>query len=244
MLAAFAPRLGLAVLFLAGSHALSSQAAPHTMPAGRHEYVVRGFFQGDEMEPWASELSVADTTIGGERGVRALYRSRQTDAGWLYTFSAAWSRQSPVVRAEWINGGQMPGRCSVAMEHGELTGRLDDGTVPAPVRVADYAVTDFAIGAYLAARPLAARDTIRLTMFRCLPVRGVDAIESQPIVSVVRDGEESRGGMGQPEPVWIVEGDKTYPFVAVIAKRDRLLLRSVTPQGSVGYSTESYVRTR
>jgi hypothetical protein len=244
MYARLAPRLAVAALILAGSRTLSSQTPPRSMPVGDHEFVVRGFYQGQEMDSWASEFSVKDTTFGSEPGVRAAYRSRQSDTGWLYSYSAAWSRVSPVMRTEWVMRGQSRGSCTVVLEHGELTAKLGDGTVPIAVRVMDNAVPDFAIGAYLAGRAFAAGDTVTLTMFRCRPQSGAAAIESWPVVASVRTGEEARGGIGQPEPVWIVEGDNSYNFVAVIAKSDRMLLRSVTPQGSVGYSTDRYVRTR
>ena len=231
-------------MMVAGSHWVSAQTPPRSMPVGHHEFAVRGFYQGQEMDPWTAEYSVADTAFGSEPGVRAVYESRQSNAGWLYSYSAAWSRVSPIVHAEWLMRGQSQGSCNAVVEPGEITAKLGDGTVAAAVRVTGYAVPDFAIGAYLAARALSVGDTITLTMFRCKPLSGTAAIESWPVVATVRSGEEARGGIGQPEPVWIIEGDRSYNFVAVIGKSDRMLLRNVTPQGSVGYSTDTYVRTR
>ena len=238
-------RLVAVTMILAAAHSLAAQSPPVSMPAGSHVYNVRGFYQGDEMDPWTSELFVGDTTFGNDRGVRTVYQSRESGGSYQYSSSASWSVLAPVLRAEWINGGQPSNSsCSLLLERGALTGKLGDGSSVASARVAGAAVPDFAIGAFLASRTLAAGDTIKLTMLRCHPERGGSAGESQQIVGVVKGGEEKRGFADHAEPVWIVEGDKNYSFVAVIAKSDHMLLRSVTPQGSVGYSVDSYVRTR
>jgi hypothetical protein len=237
-------RVVVAVVLTLAVAPLSSQLHTPSIPAGRHEYHVRGFFEGMEMEPWESELSVVDTILGAEAALRAQYKSRRSKVDYLFVYSSTWSRVSPALKAEWVNMGRETNSCSVMLERGELTGKLGDGTVPTAVRVQGVAVPDFAIGAYLASRPLTAGDTARFTMFRCLPRDGRSAIQSQSVTGVVRDGAEARAGAAGPEPVWIVSGDASYPFVAVIAKKDRMLLRSVTLQGSVGYSTDGYARTR
>lgn len=42
---------------------------------------------------------------------------------------------SAIVRATWVMAGQAEGTCSIVAVTGELTGTLNDGTIPTPVRV-------------------------------------------------------------------------------------------------------------
>ncbi len=240
----FAPRIAVACLVLAASQPLVSQPSSPALPPGTHEYLVRGWYQDIAMEPWSSTLSARDTTVDGATGTRATYRARQSGDGWLYTYTALWSSVSPSVRATWVMAGHAQGTCHVVADKGELTGTLDDGTIPTPVRATGTMVPDFAIGAYLAGRTLTAGDTILLTLFRCMPLNGRSAIEAWPVVGVVSTGAETRGAAGQPEPAWIVDAGKDRGFTVVLAVRDRMLLRLETPQGPTGLMTEAYARTR
>jgi hypothetical protein len=156
MSARLAARIAVATLIVVALHSLSAQVPPPSMPAGNHQYTVRGFFQGEEMDAWTSEFVAGDTAFGSEPGVRIVYRSHQSGGGYLYSYSAAWSRISPIMRVEWINSGQMSVSCSLVLEHGELRGKLDNGSSVAAARVGSDAVPDFAIGAHLASRTLAA----------------------------------------------------------------------------------------
>ena len=130
------------------------------------------------MEPWASTLSASDTTVERAPGMRVTYNTRQAGDGFLYTYTAVWSPATDIVHATWVMAGHAQGTCNVTANKGELTGTLDDGIIPTPVRAAGSMVPDFAIGAYLAGRPPAAGDSIPLTLFRCMPLNGRSAIEA------------------------------------------------------------------
>lgn len=240
----FASLVATTLLAISSAGPLCSQPLSQRLPPGTHEYLVRGWYQDIAMEPWASTLSAADTTVASTPGWRVTYRARQAGDGFLYTYTAIWGPASTIMRATWVMAGHAQGTCNVVEDSGELTGTLDDGTIPTPVRVTGSLVPDFAIGAYLASRPLAVGDSIPLTLFRCMPLNGRAAIEAWPVVGVVGRGEEARGSEGTPEPAWIVDAGKDKGFVAVIAMSDRMLLRLETPQGPTGLMTERLLRTK
>ena len=210
-----------------------------SVPAGQHHYVVTGSMNGDAMDPWTSRLSVSDTTRDNQSLVNIHYDSRESPSGFLYAYSAAMNVDATRVRAEWIGNGHVPSTCALQLERGNITGRVNESVVPTPKSVTGSAVPDFAIGAYLSTRPLAAGDTIRFTMFRCLAHRGLGAIDIVPAVGTLVDSVATRAASSASEPVWSVSGSASYPFAAVIAKRDRMVLRTRTPQGTVGYSTDT-----
>src|SRR6185436_4917231 len=121
--------------------------------------------------------------------------------------------------------------------------KLDSGETPTPVDVTGQAIPDFAVGAALALKPLADGDTIRLTVFRCLPQWNAKAIVTKSLVAVVKSAEASRGAGQSSEPVWQIEGLEPYRMTVRVAKRDRQVLSFTIPEGSVGYQTQTFTKT-
>ena len=60
----------------------NAQGALFKPPHGAHEYGVRGFYDGGEMDPWTASLTVPDSTIGDRAAVRAVYSSRFEDGNY------------------------------------------------------------------------------------------------------------------------------------------------------------------
>ena len=176
---------------------------------------------------------------------RFVYSSRPTDDGYRFVYSALWRGDGRLARAEWKNRGRMPGSCVVKVDGERVGGELGDGTritVGSLASLTGAIVPDFALGAYLASRPLAAGDSVRLTVLRCDPHRGPEAIQFTAASGVVRDTTDAAAAGAAPVPALVVLGASDYAFRAVIARRDGVLLRTVTPQGSVGWSGDRLVR--
>src|SRR5437016_5682865 len=88
----------------AHGESLPGQSTARSLTRGVHEYQVRGFYEGQEMEPWSAELSVIDTTMDGDAALRALYKARPVAGTYLFTYSVVWKRDNPqVLRATWVN---------------------------------------------------------------------------------------------------------------------------------------------
>ena len=48
-----------------------------------------------------------------------------------------------------------------------------------------------------------------------------------------------RAGAAAAEPVWVVTGSQAYPYTTWIAKTDRVILKTVIPQGTDGQMVET-----
>lgn len=226
------------VLALFAATPLAARGQDRAAPSPRHHrYIVTGTMQGEAMDPWTSALSVSDSAVNDTRVVSIHYDSRESPAGFLYRYSALLEWSGTRGRAEWIGAGRSHSTCVVDLASGALTGKVNGTSTPTPVHVAGPAIPDFAIAAFFSTQPLATGDTVRFTMFRCLAHRGDAAIDTVTTTAIVTDGTAERGG--QLEPVWTIAGTSPYAFVAAISKADRTVLRTVTPQGSVGYSTDT-----
>jgi hypothetical protein len=212
-------------------------------PLGLHEYRTRGFYDRSEMEPWAAALTVVDSTIGGHAGVRAEYRSRFENGHYLFVYAVSWLRAEPRrMTISWRNNGQSVSDCRLATDSGRLTGTVSGVGKIAPIAFAHDVVPDFALGAYFATRPLQDGDSARITVVRCLPGSEGDPVRTLDITVTTRKSTESRGG-ATAQAAWLVEGSEAYPFKAWIASDDRMVLKTVSPQGSVGRSEDTYVVT-
>lgn len=222
---------------------VAAQSRPPVLPTGRYDYAVRGFYEGDEMPPWESEIRVLDTLAAGTATRRVVYASRKDGSDYLYSYTSEWSTDGRLVRAHWKNGGRSPGACTLKVSGARLGGQLDDGTqLDAPLP-SGFVVPDFAVGAWFASRSSTAGDTVRFTVVRCTP-GNTTPIETIAAVGVVSESSEAVGATGAAVPVWLVRGTTNYAFVAVISKRDGVLTRTVTPQGSVGSSEDRLISSR
>jgi hypothetical protein len=197
--------------------------------AGTHRYGVRGFFQGDEMEPWEAELSIRDTITGVQRAYSATYRSRFVNGAWQHTYSFLW-RDTVPLGASWINNGRRAqNECAVSFDAGKATAVAGGKTVGEGA----VGIPDFALGAYLSSRPLRAGDTLTIPVIRCLP-DGPTPFTSRRVTAMV--SVDSTAGV----PVWVVTGAADYPFVATIGRDQRRILSFKLPQGTVGHQIDAY----
>lgn len=238
------------VWWLVAGAPLYAQSRP-TFPAGVHEYVVEGVYEGTPMAPWRTTLEVRDSSVGAATGRLVRHVTMRAETGAVFTASAL-VRQDPdrAVAAEWQNGGRIPNECRLRVSADTIDGVVRLGGIlnteirPTPVAVHGNALPDFAVGPVLATHALADGDTIRFTVFRCLPDWKNAAIVILPFTGVVRSDRAPRSPGGVDEPVWVVEGSTDYHLVATIAKSDRQLLAVSIPQGTVGIQTERYRETR
>jgi hypothetical protein len=202
--------------------------------AGTHRYGVRGFFQGDEMEPWDAELSIRDTIAGVQRAYSATYRSRFVNGAWQHTYSFLW-RDTVPLGASWVNDGRRAkNECAVSFAAGKATAVADGKTIGegAP------GVPDFALGAYLSSRTLRAGETLSIPVIRCLP-DGPAPFTSRRVTATVAV-DSTLAVDGARVPVWVVTGAAEYPFVATIGGDQRRVLSFKLPQGTVGHQLDTY----
>ena len=216
-----------------------AQLTPVRYPAGHHELAVRGWFQGEEMEPWEAEYSIGDTLVDGKPALRATYNSRRLGDKWVYHYVATWTPRGDVT-ARWVNGRPEPNSCDLSAAAGRISGKTSSGGAPS-ASFTGTAIPDFALGAYVSTLSLDDGATVQLTVFRCLAGAQNSVVMNQ-FNGTVRSGK-ARRGWGDWEPAWIVEGSKEYPARITIAKSDRLVLHTITIQGSVGRSEDSFVGT-
>ena len=202
--------------------------AQSTAPlAGTHRYGVRGFFQGDEMEPWEAELSVRDTIAGVQRAYAATYRSRFVDGAWQHTYSFLW-RDTVPLGASWINNGRRAkNECTVSFDAGKATAVAAGKTIGE----AAAGVPDFALGAYLSSRTLHAGETLTIPVIRCLP-DGPTPFASRRVMATV-SADSTPAVDGARVPVWVVTGAAEYPFVVTIGRGQRRVMSFRLPQGTV-----------
>jgi hypothetical protein len=219
------------LLCILAREGIAQSTAPLT---GTHRYGVRGFFQGDEMEPWEAELSIRDTIAGVQRAYSATYRSRFVDGAWQHTYSFLW-RDTVPLGALWINNGRRAkNECAVSFAAGKAT------AVAAGKTIGEGAggVPDFALGAYLASRTLRAGDTLAIPVIRCLP-DGPTPFSSRGVTATV-SVDSTTGVDGVRVPAWVVTGAAEYPFVATIGRDQRRVLSFKLPQGTVGHQLDTY----
>ena len=232
--------LALAAL-LAGSAELIAQAQPPaTHPRGTFSYNVTGLYQGEAMVPWESEISVADSAADGARLHVVDYRSRRGGDGFLYEYRLILTPATGEFVVQHSNRGRAPGKYELAVRNGRISGPItSDGTTRTlDAAVGMPALPTFALGSVLASRPLASGDTIRLSAMPLAAGVGLERVK--PFTGVVRSDSLARYLEKSPEPVWVVKGDAAYPAEFWIAKKDRMLLKAVIPQGSDGVMIEEY----
>ncbi len=234
-------RLCLVLLLVAVPASLYAQQP--RAPRGIHSYEVGGFYEGEAMPPWLSQTIVRDTLVDGKPRFAVTYQSRHSAAagGWLYTYTALIGGAD--VSARWVGNGRAQFTCLTTLANNQIVAEIE-GRNPATSSAFQWtAIPDFAVAWALADRQLADNDTIRLAVYRCAP--GADAvIPMYELNAVVSSGTLARSN-GQPaEPVWIVAGDKAFPYAAHIAKSDRQVLKVLMPQGTVGEMVDVYVSSR
>jgi hypothetical protein len=221
----------------------ATQSTPSALARGVQQYRVQGFYDGGEMEPWESELSVADTTLGPDAAVRVKYEARRQGAGFLFTYAAIWKRDDAAqTRMTWSGRGRVPSACTLERSGDQIVGQINDTPVAAPVTARLALVPDFALGAYLATRAVQSSDSLRVSVVRCLPGARTP-IEVHEVRLHVKSDSAARGEAGL-EPAWLVQGPSDYAIKVWVAKSDHQILRSEIPQGVHGYSLETYLRTR
>ena len=142
------------------------------------------------------------------------------------------------------NGQRGKSHCVATLKNGSLSAVIDGSRQVPAVSTPAFALPDFALAPYVASQSLRDGDTIRVRIFRCLPRSAGNPVELHDFVGAVSSGEAKRSGNPNAEPAWIVSGAASYPFKAVIAKQDGMVLRAETPQGRVGYSIDTYISSR
>jgi hypothetical protein len=202
-------------------------------------YGVRAWFQGEEMLPWESELTVTDTAVDGGAAVHVHYRSRFVEGRWLFDDVAVWTANGSWTAKSVGKGRRGDSSCDLVANAGRVTGSTHVTKELTPRITTERTIPSFAFAAWLSRQELRGGDTVRVTVIRCVPQNGTDAIEAMPFVGTVSAVNWSRAPGAAAEDAWQVEPASDYGGGAIIAKRDRSILRFTTPQGTVGYSIDS-----
>ena len=212
-------------------------------PRGIHSYEVGGMYEGEAMQPWLAQAIVRDTTVDGKARLAVTYQSRHSAAagGWLYTYTALIAPSDVITR--WVGNGRAPFTCQTTHAKNQVVAEIEGRDNATSSILERNAFPDFAVAWVLAGRPLADNDSIRLTVYRCAPAADT-VIPLFELDAIVSSGTLARGEGKAPEPVWIVSGAKSFPYVAQIAKADRQVLRVRMPQGTVGEMVDVYVASR
>jgi hypothetical protein len=232
--------LALLLVITAAHNAYAQQPrAPH----GTHSYEVRGFYEGQAMQPWLSQTIVRDTLIDGKPQLAVTYQSRHSAAagGWLYTYTAVMAGTD--VSTRWVGNGRAQFTCQTRHANNQIIADIDGRDKATSSTLQRGAIPDFAVAWVLAGRPLADHDSVKLSLYRCVPAADV-VISLYELNAVVSSGSQSRTEGNPPEAVWIITGDKSFPYVAHIAKSDRQVLKVLMPQGTVGEMVDVYVSSR
>ena len=222
--------------------ALTAQTAtpPASHPRGTFSYNVLGIYQGETMAPWESEITVADSSAGGVELLVVGYRSRRDDTGFRYEYRMALDTATGEFVVSQRNRGREPGSYELSVRGGRIRGPITAGgtTRTLDTTVAMPAIPAFALGPVLASRALRVGDTIAIGAMPLASGVGLERVRR--FTGVVRDGELTRFLEKSPEPVWVVTGAAEYPAEFWIAKRDRMVLKAVIPQGTDGRMTEEF----
>ena len=231
-----------AVLLMLGGAAAAAPAAAQTgdAPRGTFAYNVIGIYQGERMAPWESEIAVKDSTSQAVRLMVVDYRSRRDDTGFLYEYRLVLAPATGEFVVSQRNRGRAPGKYELTVAGGRIRGPItSDGTTRTlDTTLALPALPTFALGTVLASRTLTAGDTIRVGAMPMAAGVGLERVK--PFTGVVRNDSLARYLEKSPEPVWVVKGDAAYPAEFWIAKKDRIVLKAVIPQGTDGVMIEEY----
>jgi hypothetical protein len=208
-------------------------------PRGIHNYQVQGFYEGEAMEPWVAQTTVRDTTVSKAAALSITYHTRLGPSGWVYGYSAIIPASGAQVFSKWISNGRMPSTCTAVRTSDRIVADMEALGKATSRPLQHLAVPDFALATVLAARSLSHRDSIVLHVFRCSP--GADhPIVVHDLNATVSTGTHARSAGAQPEAVWLINGDASFPYKAIIAKSDGQVLKVTMPQGSVGEMIEVY----
>lgn len=219
-------------------HAQHGALAPST-----NQYAVRGIFEGTELDPWQSQLTIADTVILSMPAYRATHESRRDGNRFLFTATATWRREgSASTVMYWSNGGRAPSTCFLEQHGAQLKGVIAGQPIERALADARDAIPDFALGAYLAMRAFGAGDTVKVSVVRCLP-GAITQLEARDVPLIIHSDTATRGG-GAPEEAWFIDSAGLYDIKVWIAKSDRTVLRVELPQGQMGHSIETIVRSQ
>ncbi|HEX6695065.1 MAG TPA: hypothetical protein VF035_10240 [Longimicrobiales bacterium] len=200
---------------------------------------------GQEMAPWDSRREVKDTTANGQPAVAIAQYSRTDGAGVpRYVSTAILTKDMHVLRSSWVGNGAEPGACrvDVAGQNGSLV--IGDGSA-ASVDMGERPMPDFALPVALASSSLRDGETIRFRIYHCSwSDNSPSAIMFLDFAGTVSSGSMQRAGSTSPEPVWVVTGTPAFPYKAWIAKSDRVVLKTVVPQGADGEMIETFSGSR
>lgn len=230
-------RIGF-VLWLFAANALAQQVTP---AIGVHSYAVHGIYEGEPMPDWTAEAALRDTVVQGGTGVHLAFRTRFDGSGWRYRFSAMWTPQDlRRITATW-DGDTRDGsrRCDVTVAADSIIANGQRQVIsgaPGPI------VPEFAVGYVVSTMPLVVGDSLSLRSVRCaLSSYALMIFDLRASVSEI---EHKRNAHQQAEPAWLIKGGAAYPYELVVAQKDRMVLREVIPQGSVGLEIREYQATR
>jgi hypothetical protein len=237
-----------AYLYLSLTLSLSPTLAAHAhaqQPTAAHTYIVQGVYQGQEMAPWDARREVKDTTANGQPAVAIAHYSRADGAGVpRYVSTAVLTKDLRVLHSSWVGNGAEPGTCRVDVAGQKGTLVIGDGSA-ASVDMGERAMPDFALPIAIASSNLRDGATIRFRIYRCSwsdnspsPILFLD------FAGTVSSETMQRAGSTSPEPVWVVTGAPSFPYKAWIAKSDRVVLRTVAPQGADGEMIETFSGSR
>lgn len=233
-------------LYLSLSLSLSPSLAAHAQQPGlSHTYIVQGIYQGQEMAPWDARREVKDTTANGQPAVAIAHYSRTDGAGVpRYVSTAVLTKDMRVLHSSWVGNGAEPGACRVDVAGAKGSLVIGDGSA-ASVDMGERPMPDFALPVAIASSSLRDGETIRFRIYRCSwSDNSPSPIMFQDFAGSVSSESMQRAGSTSPEPVWVVTGSPSFPYKAWIAKSDRVVLRTVVPQGADGEMIETYSGSR
>jgi hypothetical protein len=192
-----------------------------------------GWYEGEPMLPWVSQLVVRDTVLGEEPALAITYNSRDEGAGWLFVnTTAVRKRDLHSAGSTWIgNGRQGHTRCDAVVEDGMVRITDDYGDqVHGPYEGTLLPV--FALAPVIAATELTDGMSIRLRPYQCGPGSlGQAVLHVWDLEAVVTAATETRPS-GDTD-VWLVRSERGYRIELVIAQSDRTVQRITTyPAGS------------
>jgi hypothetical protein len=238
-------RWSILLLALSIPSARTAHAQTDRLARGSHSYITTGTGMGADMPPWESQMTVRDTAIDGRPAVRLHYGSRLNGNQWRFN---TWSAFTSLPDSDFETLYQGNSRAGER----ECRVRVADKTIAAvgastSVRSGPFdipAVPEMMVAHVVSGLPLANDMKLQLRVFRCEDASYSDPIRMWQLNATVSSATHKRSATSAAEPVWIVAGDATYAYRAVIAKSDAMVLRFEVPQGTEGSMVMEYRNTR
>jgi hypothetical protein len=221
------------ILLLIITPALQLSAQTTKIARGAHTYEVRGTGQGAIMEPWLVQVTVRDTLIGNKPSVLMHVGSRLAGDAWRFNWWMTFNDVPPQeMHTRYAGRSRMAESSCNSRTADKMIEVLDHGS---SLRVGPFdapIVAEHAVSHVLSGMQLEENRKLELRVYRCEDAHASEPVRTWNLQAVVTTGEHVRTAAAPLEKVWIVKGDANYPYIAMIAQSDRMVLRFEIPQGS------------